>query len=470
MLIHGSVVQVTGTEQLVVTIRTQDGDIDFIVPLALHEHFGAAPCGTAIAIEGDFRILDSKIYYNKSLSLTVGGREIMPGFVKLKDLEKERYCNVVGMVVGWHEPKQSQGSDFVCTIDIVDETVSDKVRVKIFTREKCFEDGFALGDIVEINCVKMLESGVCLAGKKVRVRTLHSQSGCNEVGASSERVDVLMTHYPSMKNKFARLRTIEEVETNMFCDIVVQLVNVQIESESLVILTVVDYTSHAGICKNKDIMGFRNNMVMFVKAWETYAKSAKDLRPNEMLLLRNLKINNVADVMTASLSGSRNGGVTRLGSDHSLCKALHARKSEFLAKIEHERSSIETLPRFELFDLRVIASLAGEGVYRVRGYIKYTIPLRPKRIYRCNTCNLARITPLTGCSEACDRFDESICRLLLCDASGSAVVMCKNKILDALFLEANRRFTRHNYFDSIVVRCTTAVGMVNSMVDASFIP
>lgn len=469
-MIKGRIVEMACDETLTVKIDTQEESIDVVIPPEFKHHFDSMPENAIVAVEGDFEVKDSKIYFNSSLRFTVGKKDVFQSFTKLKDLEKGKYVNVLGIVVGWYEPKQSQGSDFMCTVDIVDETVSEKVRVRIFTKEKAFEEGFMLGDILEIYSIKMVEPGLCLAGKHIKIRTVYSEShNTEDVCVDSSCVSTLVSHYMTIRNRFTRFKSIEELESGMFCDLVGQAVHVQIESADLVIVTIVDYTCNTKVQDGKDIMEYRNGMVVFVKAWETYARAAKELAAGDVVLFKNLKISSIADTITGCMSASRSGGITKLLSNHPLRKAFCVRKRRFEEKMENERRSIASPSRFTPFDLNAISSLDGEGVYRIRGYIKYTIPLRPKAVYRCMSCNVARITPFSGCCESSELFEEKICRMLLCDMSGSTVVVCKNRVLESLFADCNQKFVRYSYFDALLLRCSTSVGMINHMIDASFV-
>eukprot|EP00866_Antonospora_locustae_P000107 jgi/Antlo1/107/2018 len=470
MLIKGKILEMACDETLIVKIDTYNEGIEIVVPLELKHHFDSIPGNAVVTIEGDFEIKDSKIYFNSSLSFTVGKENIIQGFSKLRDLERGKYVNVLGIVVGWYEPRQSQGSDFVCTVDIVDETVNEKVRIRIFTKEKAFEEGFMPGDILEICSIKMVEPGLCLAGKRIKIRTLYSEYlKTEDANIDSSCISTLISHYMTIRNRFTRLKSIEELESNMFCDLVGQAIHVQIESADLVIVTIIDYTCNAKVQSGEDIMGHQNGMVVFVKAWETYARIAKELAAGDLILFKNMKINSIDDTITGYMSASRGGGITKLLSNHPLCKAFYVRKRRFEEKIETERRNIVSPPRFSHFDLSAISTLNGEGVYRVRGYIKYTIPLRPKTVYRCGSCNMARIVPFSGCCKSSEFFEEKICRILLCDMSGSTVVVCKNKVLESLFADCNQRFMRYNYFDSLLLRGSTSIGLINHMIDASFV-
>lgn len=470
MLIKGRIVEMICDETLILKIDTHEENIDVVVPMVFKHHFDSIPGNAVVAVEGDFEIKDSKIYFNSSLRFTVGKRDVFQSFSKLKDLEKGKYVNVLGIVVGWYEPKKSQGSDFMCAVDIVDDTVSEKVRVRIFTKKRAFEEGFMPGDILEIYSVKMVEPGLCLAGKHIKIRTVYSESlMAEDIGVDSSCISTLISHYMTIRNRFTRLKSIEELESNLFCDLVGQAIHVQIESANLVIVTVIDYTCNTKVQEGENIMGYRNGMVVFVKAWETYARVAKEIANGDVLIFNNLKVNGIADTITGCMSASRSGGITKLLSNHPLRKAFYMRKRRFEEKTENERRSIVSLPRFSPFDLNDISSLDGEGVYRIRGYIKYTIPLRPKTIYRCRSCNVARITLFSRCCESSEFFEEKICRILLCDMSGSTIVVCKNRVLESLFADSNQKFVRYSYFDSLLLRCSTSTGMINHMIDASFV-
>lgn len=471
MIIEGRISRMSLDESIIVNLDANDEKIDVVLPLTFKPHLNKVPNNTTMTIEGNFEVLDSKIYFNQTMKLTFGAKEMQEKSTDIVDMVHEKYCDILCVVVGWYEPKQSQGSDFVCTVEVVDKSVKEKTKVRIFTKENVFFEGFFPGDVLKICHVKMVEPGLCLAGKKVKIKTLYSEkTGVYDPECDKEHVENLREYYTSVKSKFVRLKCISDVEPNTFCDLLGLLVGIRAETPNLVILTLVDYTVNANVHKGKDIMGFENGMVIFVKAWESYAQVAKDCVLQDILLIRNLKITQVADTIIGSLSESRSGGIIKLLKNHVLRKSLEIRRKRFEDTLENERRNIETVPRFNMLELYTISSLSEEGLYRVRGYIRYTIPLKPKTIYRCTTCNTARIQPLTKCNKNCIQFQEKIVRALLCDPTGSITVVCKDKVVDALFSCMNQGFIRLNYFDSLLLRYETPVGVVNHMIDAGFVP
>lgn len=470
MMVRGKVLRLISGESLIIRIGYKMREIDIIIPLKFKEYFSVIPKKSVLTLSGDFEIFDSKIYFNESLKLDFGEDNTCKTFTKMKDIEKGKKYNIIGIVVDWYEPRKSRGSDFVTTINVIDDTVEEKVKIRIFSKEKTFEKGFFPGDIIEIFCVKALESNLCISSQCFDLRLLYSEYGHQDdtFFAEKEPVKSLLSYYSVAKDKFSRLKDISEMKNQNYCDFVGEVLAVQIESENLVILTATDYTGSKEIEEKIPVMGLKNTMIVFIKAWGIYARYVKDYRAGDIVLFKNLKINIQNGIIVGNLSESIHCYINKVLEINPLLKIFLRKKKSFLNNMEDKRRDIPVPQRFQLFSLTNVSELKGSGFYRIRVYIKYTIPFSPQILYRCSACNIARIFPLKNCRSTCQMFEEKICKAVVCDQTGSLVVICKNNILESIFLDKNKIFLRHNYFESILARFSTTVGMVNHIVDASF--
>lgn len=347
-------------------------------------------------------------------------------YVKIEEMAMNVYCNIYGVVVDWLECRESRGSDFVMTLDLIDESTRTRLSVKVFSRKKIFAQGFCIGDVVRIGCVKLYDADRAITDHRNDIEIMHNSS--SPAAAVDARTQELVDFFEARKNEFARERLVSELESHQYFDFCGELVDRQIERNNLVILRLVDYSANGNVRSAMQGM-YPASMVLMVKAWGLFAQTAAECEVGKLYKIKNLKMDAIADTLVASLSESRKGSIVAIARNSPAGQSLEGRKRRY-EEDQIDRTVPNPPDRMHKHLLVQIKDLA-PGVHRIQMQILQHAPFEAAEFVRCRKCDAVKKGAgelSCGCSEPDAECIRAL-KLLVCDRSGQAVVVCRNRLV-----------------------------------------
>ncbi|TBU11705.1 hypothetical protein CWI38_1074p0020 [Hamiltosporidium tvaerminnensis] len=418
---------------------------------------------------------DSKIEYTK---YQIKKYSNPTDYVALNKMEMNKYCNVIGIVVGYLEPKQSKGSDWVSTIIITDESMeTNKIFVKIFSKTPLFPFGFNNGDIIKIKNIKLIKPNIAITGKQNEVKLIYNFFTNNlytENIYEENRITCLRNIYLENNQKYVRQLKICDLKETCYFDFCGLLINRQIEKNNLVILTLIDYTVN---CNIKNVIcdeEFANNMILYVKAWDKHAEMAKSLEINEIYLFKNLRLSDKDFILIAHMSELRKCTILNVDNGHVLRQSIYQEqeiyKESFLTsilsndEIPYGLSSLQTVP---IYNIKI------SGLHRIKATVKFHFPFGILCLYFCRACKLTDINKNSieehvFQNSNCNIDKINICRFILKDTSGSCVALCRGKILEYFFRDENFSIHSTKPLDILIMSVSSDEGFKHHILDAIF--
>lgn len=385
-------------------------------------------------------------------------------YVKISEMVKDKYCNVYGAIVGWLECRESRGSDFVMTLDLIDDSTVNKLSVKVFSRTKIFAEGFCVGDIVRVRNLKLYDVNKAITDHKNEIEIVHTCLSSLET--ADARTRELMHTFSARKHEFVREKLVSEVRDNQYFDFCGELVDKQMERHNLVVLRFVDYTSNPQV--SGDAQGFYpSSMVLVVKAWGSFAQLAEGCEIGECYRVKNLRIDGIGDLLVANLSESRKGNIIKISRNTTFCRCLELRK-----RMHNERSfqTVTDAPvRMMKYRLSRIKDVCYSGIHRVRIQIKRYTPFNGIELLRCRGCDVAMRGNQFKCLCEQPMVEKmKLLKLLVYDRSGEAVVVCRNQVVECLFDAKNIDYLNGVLFDGIIASVLNIDRMSFNLIDAGF--
>lgn len=379
------------------------------------------------------------------------------GYVKIGSMVMNEYCSIYGVVVDWLECKESRGSDFVMTLDLVDESVADKLSVKIFSRRRIFAEGFCVGDVVRIQHLKLYGAGKAITDHRNCIEIVYSHVGACD--PEDLRVRELVSFFRTNKNRVTKERTVSEIWENQYFDFCGELIDKHVERHNLVVMKLIDYTHNhrIGECETQD--AYPNDMVLVVRAWGEFAQVAGGCEIGGFYKIRNLRTDGIEACLSANLSESSRGRIVRIRRNTTFGNYLESRRRTHGWGSMSARGVVEMPARMLGYRLARIRDLDVPGVYRVHVQVKQHTPFRGLWLVRCKTCSTVwKKTSMFRCKcEDAETEDMKLLKLLVSDGSGEIVIVCKNTMAEHILDGESPRYLSGTFFDCVVI-CTKNMG------------
>ncbi|CAB4405636.1 unnamed protein product [Rhizophagus irregularis] len=351
--------------------------------------------------------------------------------------------NVVGVVVSYTPNRKSSGTDYTCSLTLVDPSIPNNVKgisVNIFRSRKEHLPDLSVGSI--------------FIGKHLRINTFHETTQlvatkeestfkviCDVANQNQQFPFNMRQHakeimayanylrrwcaslsnskvgnYTSITSSRQR-RRIEELSPHIFFDLIAEVVMVY-PTENAVDLYVTDFTENK-LLGNREYRtntpyGLSNESILQITLWDEHAEDGEDLQIGTFVLLQNLhaKINTNGDLV-AALHGDRELRRKKINvldkNDVEIAKLIRRRNAyyeEHQNSLEyHERDSSPELEsdtteqsitrikcnnNIKLTDIDDIKDCPEPvGLFRTRGRVISVIPSNFEDFSRpyCHRCN-----------------------------------------------------------------------------------
>lgn len=376
----------------------------------------------------------------------------------IKDLQINEYASVIVLIQSHLEPIKSKGTDYVTTINVVDE-LGSFLEVKMFTRTPKFANYFKEQDIIKIPSVKANSDGKAVTGHGSNIEVL--------ANANSEETLVFLTN--SEKDRVQKLKdfakkyktvspwptwTIEEIREHSYFAFKGTLLTIKYERPDLTLLSFIDYTKNNTLDDVMNNTEFDNSMTLYVKIWGAQIqKNLTHLKIGETYLLRRLKTEKLGMVLEATISESFYVPLTLVDHNSKYYKAIMTAKTKFYnlkqnALDEEKNSKIQK--QYGLFKPSKINEIKMAGVYKIEIEIILHYPFTPIDVTTCTKCKSIESEDYTFknnnlCKKLtnCNPIQEKILRIQVRDTTGFCCILLKNKLVDQ-FLSSDENLRKKN--------------------------
>ncbi|EPR78932.1 Telomeric single stranded DNA binding POT1/CDC13 [Spraguea lophii 42_110] len=370
-------------------------------------------------------------------------------YVPINKLKDKGYSNILGIIINYLPTKLSKGTDYVTTLDIMDE--SGVTSCKIFSNQLLDED-FVPGDIVKVINIKCTAENKSILGYSNDIKVVGRAYSTKNIEITKDlgeieikRIKELKNHY--LSKNYSRYKTIEELTSNVYFDFVGYLVDKKHESNNLIILQFIDNTQNQNIKFPFPTNGYCSNSMLFLKVWGV----REEFEINKFYVIRNIKVTEITCNITASCS-ENNYSIKQIQDNHIFAYDINQRQNEFkklqtseitTEDVNHKKKENEGQGEYNITNIRDIP-LESECI--IYAFVKAHFPLNGKVLYTCSYCRLVFEERL---HHEHNLEEEVICNMILKDNTGEILVICKNQNLIKIL--NNKKFRRNNYFLSKIL-------------------
>lgn len=414
---------------------------------------------------------------SRRLAFSVSRQQSSSMFKNIKDLRTNEYAAIVALVKRHLEPIKSKGTDYVTTVDVIDE-LGSALDVKIFTKTPRFANFFHEFDIIRIPSVKLIGGGKAVTGHGSNVEVLAhlSEEGSRVYVTESEREKIarlreyMASHQVSCAWPLLKIKDIREYSS---FSLIAMLISIKEETPSLTVLLVVDFTANSlikNIVKNAPLC---NDMTLYIKVWGNRKEKKKnELQIGKIYHIKKLRTDKLGMTLEGRISETFFEPLTPLDEHSSEYQSIMQTRSEFYGRNSAAQDQqIETkMPeKYELFSLCRITDIKAAGVYRIRVKVLLHYPFVPVEATICHKCKFIQSETynfkcVSSCKNlsSCVPIKEKILKIQVKDATGFICIILKNKLVER-FMQIERNLRREN-LDCIVLH----KDHVFFMLDANF--
>lgn len=398
-------------------------------------------------------------------------------FKTIRELDYKKYSTLVGVIKSVLEPIKTKGTDYVTTLTVCDEE-KDLIDIKIFTKTPRFANTFSELDIVRIPSVKLHKPGVGLTGLGSQIEViakLHDED--NKVFVTESEKNKINKLRNSMKNcnlqsetKFPRLK-IQNITSNMNFSFTGLLINIESETPTLTVLTMIDYTECSVINPVVPNGIYKNNMTLIIQVWgETNANSVKNLIIDRIYHISHLKTGILNLVLQARISEYFYKPFIEVNAMDKICQEIFEAQKKYFTKTDSHQTISNFVPEaFKSHTPTQISKMNKNGIYRIKANVIFNFPFEPVEVFICDNCRSLeskelKLKKLILCKnvEGCNKYTEKIINVKLEDFSGSCFVLFKNELAEKF--GKNATFLRHKELDCLVLRNK----IFNFLIDSNF--
>ncbi|KAM0672391.1 hypothetical protein CWI42_011470 [Ordospora colligata] len=341
------------------------------------------------------------------------------------------YCSMYGVVVGWTSSKKSKGSDYVMTIDVVDEEMQ-RLSVRIFSHTEIFAESLYVGDVVKIRNVKLYTQGKAIMGKRNEIDVVYRQ-GKQAGEFPSRSVMNLVNVFERSRRRFVKQRMISEIECGHRFDFCGELSDKRREMHNLVILEFIDY-SH-GAC-SLDMCKHMSCMVLVIKAWGEFSDRSEQCEIGSYYLIKNLKADEVGELAVASLSESSNGEIVKIRKHSPIWQDLELRRNEYQRKVVFGcNGGSELQPDVPIHMNDENRYSINPGVYRIKAQIRRCALFTNNTISICKSCGMIEESTAEKQMRTCMNHNVEqirIARVIIWDGYTEIKVVCRGSIAERI--------------------------------------
>lgn len=357
-------------------------------------------------------------------------------FTKIADLGPTGYYNIKCSIIKIYDWISTKSTDYVMTLQVKDDSIDSHIFIKIFSPSKIFINYFYVNRIYMIYNIKKFKDSFYILSKENKIEEcLDEVSSCKDYSNSKRNgekqscesfkqnnsfnnkfhlnKDFIST---SKKEKF-KTREIKDLSGTEYIKFTGKLIEIQEESNNLVILSFIDYTVNDNIENlNKGI--YDNNMVIFVKVWDKLSEMAKKLEIKNIYTLENVKIQIKPDVICGTLSDTALSKIYK--SDSSL---IIERENNFLNKcIDFSCDHYKNMKITNINDIKE------PGFYKIKVFILNHFPADGKILFLCKICKIINEEVNFDCNCKNEKINVFTVKFSVKDESGQNILVCVNKI------------------------------------------
>ncbi|ELQ74481.1 putative Nucleic acid-binding, OB-fold, Nucleic acid-binding, OB-fold-like protein [Trachipleistophora hominis] len=401
---------------------------------------------------------------NRRLAFSVPQQPTTSIFKNIKDLKINEYASIIVLVKGHLEPTKSKGTDYVTTVDVIDE-LGDALDIKIFTKTPRFANFFHESDIIRIPSVKLIGKGKAVTGHGSNMEVLAhlNEEGTRVFVTESEKAKInklreyTVNHQVSCAWPLLKIKDIKE-----YCSfsLVGMLISIREETPSLTVLLMVDYTASPLIKNIVKNARFCNDMTLYIKVWgNRQEKNFGELRIGKVYRIRKIRTDKLGMTLEARISETFFEPLIPLDEKSPEYQTIIEAKKKFYGDDDSTKTqNVETkIPeKYELFSLCKITDIKAAGVYRIRVKILLHYPFLPIEAIICRKCNFIQSEDYNfKCTTSCKRLlgctpiKEKILKIQVKDASGFICIVLKNKLVEK-FIQLEENLRKEN-LDCIVL-------------------
>lgn len=410
----------------------------------------------------------------KKLQITEKKPQKIQYFKKIKDLEPNNYSTLICIVKTVLEPLKTKGTDFVTTITVRDEE-KNQIDARIFTKTPRYANFFQENDIIKIQNIKLLKSGVGITGHGSEIEVIANihQENPKVFVTDSEKIQI-----SKLKQSFTSLHKnprylVCDIPMNCFFSFIGLLLDIKEEAPNLTILTMLDFTKSDLISPVIQNAAFTNNMTLIIKIWgEKQASEVKTLEIDQIYSVETLKIGTIEYILEAKISESFYIPLKKIESSDPNHKEILQRQKQYFKEASPAKTQDEFIPNdFKKYDLVKITQIKKNGLYRIRAKSVSNFPFKPVTVNVCDYCRSleskeVKFKNTVHCKKTkkCNPYSERILKVYFKDSAGSLTVLLKNDL--ALKYAKNIPLYRFKELDCIILKTRR----FNFLVDANWQP
>lgn len=355
-------------------------------------------------------------------------------FTKIANISSTGYYNIKCTVLNIYDWIPTKAKDYVMTLKVIDDSIDLPIFIKIFSPLKIFINYFKINKSYLVYGVKKYKDSFFILSKENKIEEhlktndaleeyndeenfCKNKNYNDQVNNKSQVMQINKENIFLNKKEFFLLKEIKDLSSIEYIKFIGKLINIQEESNNLIILSFIDYTVNPLIV-NVNGGRYDNNMVLFVKVWDKLAILAKNLEIDNIYTLENVKIHVKFNVIIGTLSDTPLSKIYK--SDSSF---ISEREKEYLAKcIDFSCDHYKNMKITNINDIKE------SGYYKIKvNMIKY-FPENGKILYLCKKCKIINEVYSFDCNCKNDKITIFTLKYQVKDESGENIVVCVNKI------------------------------------------
>lgn len=389
----------------------------------------------------------------------------------INDVKRNEYTSIIVIIIGCLEPMRSRGTDYVTTVDVLDE-YGNVLDIKIFTETPKYARFFRKNDIIRITHVKRISERVAITGRDSNIEVLAhvSEVGYKTFTTETEKKKIhrLRNYYaangPESKIPLWKIEDIKEHSTFAFKGLLAALHR---ESNNLTVMSMIDYTINPHVKVFTESANINTDMILYVKIWGN-CKGTDKLEVGKMYHIKKLKTKKLGIIMEAIVSESYFTPPLLINTDDEDYKTVMLAKENFFNSRRHKDQQMHMAPLgHNIFEVWQISEIKNPGVFRIIVDIFLHYPFEPATVRVCHKCksvssedvNLIDCPPCKNLP-SCTPITEKFCKLQVRDSTAIACIVLKNKLVDVFFQD--ERNLRKKYLDCIVIYNKKTFFMLNA--------
>lgn len=353
------------------------------------------------------------------------------------------------------------------TLDLIDECMK-KLSVKIFSPKKIFSKGFCVGEVVKIRNLRIYDACRAVTDRSNDIEVIFTpyESPSDVIAPFPKR---LMEFFNQNREIFVKERKISEIEEGRYFDFNGELIDKQKERCNLILLRFVDYSRNKRVQGQDTTENYPKDMVLIVKAWGCFAMEAEKCEIGGWYRLRNLKADEVGYRLYASLSESSKGSISNIGRDTTLGKYFQTKKDKYMEGFALRQGGMKVPDGIARYRLTEIKDILLPGVYRIRVCIKRYMPSGGMEVFFCKTCGSEDRGVDGDCKCSIPEIKKiKVVKLLLWDGKQEIIAVCRNKLVEHIFIKENDGYLSRRMFDCMILNVRGVEGMVYHLIDLGF--